>query len=288
MPPRYSRYRGARWLFVHLMGTLVVLALALLSGAVIGGVGIYILNDALGPPPDGGAAANRAAVLADSADLKAKHAVRKPTVATTAEGGPVRTAQPVSAPPPVGPDKAPPPSQTSAPTSSAAEAQSSASAQPQASPAPQTAAAEQSQQNAAGRAEEKTSDNANSEASPRVPNSEVTRKAALAKRHAAVASARPSRSEIWGERQLSMRPVYDYYGRDDYAGRDFAPDSADGAMAMRPSQPVLPRAQRGLSQTRARIDVRQQDNFYQRPHRSFFGVFSQGRYSDRYNDDSHW
>jgi hypothetical protein len=115
---------------------------------------------------------------------------------------------------------------------------------------PQATAAEESQQNSAGPAAEKTSSDEKN-ASPAAnlaarsartaTNNQIARKAALARKRAALASMRRFTAEARSEGQAAaQRPVYDYYRRDD-RGRQVSAQS-------------------------------------------FFGFFGQNRYGDRYND----
>jgi cytoskeletal protein RodZ len=204
MPAGYQRYRGSRW-FVRIAGALFLVAVAVLSGAVIGGVGVYIMNDDMNddvvspPPSDAGATANKASAPADSE-------ARQPIGVTSAEDKPVGTADPALPLP-------------SAPT------QPAAAAPPQSAPAPQTGAVEPPQQNTAG--QDKTSDDANSAGPARAAtNGQIARKAALAKKRAAAARMRRSTAEAWHDEQpAAQRPVYDYYRRDDRDHRDSAQPS---------------------------------------------------------------
>src|SRR5215469_16337071 len=94
MPAHYQRYSVSRWLF-QLAGALAAIAVALLSGAVIAGVGIYIVNDALGPPaPPAGATASKASALTDSAGSRPRRLAPRPSAAATGEGGSVKMAEP--------------------------------------------------------------------------------------------------------------------------------------------------------------------------------------------------
>jgi hypothetical protein len=219
MPARYRRYRGSRWL-VGIASTLAVLAVALLSGAVIGGVGVYIFNDALDPPPPGGATASKASAPIVSADPKAGRLLRRPAGLTNKLVG--TAAPPLPLPPAAAPPDDTPPSRAAAAAMPPAEAQPAAAAPPQSSPAPPTAAAEGSQQNSAGHAGEKPSGDANGAAPAHAAaNSQTAHRAALAKKRAAVASMRRPMTEAWSDGQAAaQRPVFDSYRRGDRDRQD--------------------------------------------------------------------
>ena len=220
MPARHQRYRGSKWL-VRIASTLVVLAVALLSGAVIGGVGVYIFTDftdASGPPRSGGATASKPSAPAINAESKTERLLRRPARVTDKLVG---TAAPPLPLPPAGahPDDV---------SSSQAAAAAAPPAQARPAAAPQATAADELQQNSAGAAAEKTSSDekdASPAASPArtATNSQIARKAASARKRAAIASMRRLTAEARGEREAAaQRPVYDYYRRDDRGRQDSA------------------------------------------------------------------
>jgi hypothetical protein len=180
-----------------------------LSGVVIGGVGIYLINDGSIEPPSAGAHTSKVPIVTSSArPPPVQAAVESATRTASAQDRPVGTGDPgaPSAPAPIpGP-------------------QSAATAQPQASPqaspdvSPPTAAADQ---------KPATSD-----------RDGTTRKTAFGKRRVAVTSRRRTTTGASGyARSTAQGPVYDYSGRDisqRYGWRD--DDRAAGRKRPRPAQ----------------------------------------------------
>jgi hypothetical protein len=128
---------------VRLARTVLVVAIALLSGAVIGGASVYLISDALtAPPPSVRADANASNAVADNAAPAAAQPASQPSPpttsqsATSAEGKPVRTidpALPAPTPLPPAPSANAPGAQ---PSGEVAASQSPAvAAQPSSSPA---------------------------------------------------------------------------------------------------------------------------------------------------------
>jgi hypothetical protein len=201
-------YRVFSW-SVRVVRMLVVVAVAVLSGVVIGGVGIYLINDGSTEPPSAGANTRMAPILTSSArPPPVQMAAESATRTASAQDKPVGTGdlRPPSAPAPIpGP-------------------QSAATAQPQASPqalldvSPPTAAADQK---------------------PATSDRDVTtRKTAFGKRRVAVTSRRRTTTGASGYAQSAAQgPVYDYSGRDisqRYGWRD--DDRAAGRKRPRPAQ----------------------------------------------------
>ena len=178
-------YRVFSW-SVRVVRMLVVVAVAVLSAVVIGGVGIYLINDGSIEPPSAGAHTRMAPIVTSSA--------RPPPLQMAAESA-ARTASAQDKPVGTGDPRAP-----SAPAPIPGP-QSLATAQPQALPqassdaSPPTAAADQ---------KPATSD-----------RDGTTRKTAFGKRRVAVTSRRRTTTGVSGYAQSAAQgPVYDYSGRD--------------------------------------------------------------------------
>jgi hypothetical protein len=257
--PYYSRSRWSGWsgFSLRFVGSLVVFAVAALSGAVIGGVGIYLINDAATPPPSAGANINPPA-LTGSATTSAPARQVAPAVAN---GRPAATATQ-------------PPADNAA-SSAAIQAQPPvpqppAAAQPQSPPALTAASPPAPQDDSQTTAQDAATHDAATQAA--APEAGSPRKTAVTKKRAAVTQS------------AARRTFYDYYDRDDDQQR---------ASATGPDTTV--RARRGLSQTQQRIIVRRQDNYGRddraeadrrgfpaqpRPAQPFFGFFGDRHYDN--------
>jgi len=282
-------------LSLRFVGALVVFAIAALSGAVIGGVSVYIINDALTPPPSALASANKAPAAARAvpsspspSGVAATDADRPANAQAgahlNAQGKPVRTVGPAFAPSagsPVSP--APTEPQPALP--------------PQSHPAtvmqPSPAASEPAPQNNPPDAQTAQTDPAAAAAKPwpdalsrkppavpsmravgnTEPNTAVqseerspdVRKKMIEDRHKAASAKRRmmgprhATTEAAGEAQSgSRRTFYDYYDRDDRERRDAASD-VNGAARTQPNAQD-PRARRSFSRSKERIIVRRQDD----------------------------
>lgn len=305
-----ARHPGFSWA-LHIVGSLTVIALALLSAAVISGSVVYVINDASEPPPETHHAA------AGNTPLSAQ-AVHQPAAgAVNAQGKPVRIVDPAFPPPNTqaasGPSansravNSPAPATATTPTpaptpTQSSEAASAASPQAPAGVAQSQAAtdiashkedagtdssrAEQQAQKTAARADDKTSDDKNNAGAAHAVSRYAAKKRA----------SNTARSAMQEQAQSTVRRrVYDYYSPDDRDGQNAAADYGS------PAQPYVrdPRAQAGSSRTRARVIIRRQDDYYNdydrgderaawraQPRRSqqFFGFFGRDR-SDNWQDD---
>jgi hypothetical protein len=212
--PYYSRSRWSGWsgFSLRLVGSLVVFAVAALSGAVIGGVSIYLINDAATPPPSAGANVNPP-VLTRSATTSAPARQAAPVVAS---GPPVGAENAASSP---AIQAQPTPSQPPA----AAQPQSPPASMAVLPPAPQ----DDSQTTAQAAA---THDAAAQAAAPEAgEHTGSPRKTAVTRKRATVTQS------------ATRRTVYDYYDRD-----------ADQQRASATGPDTTVRARRGLSQTQDR------------------------------------
>ena len=91
MPAGYPDFSWS----VRVVRMLVVVAVAVLSGAVIGGASVYLISDALSPPPPSRAGANSGNAIVVDATPVAPSGVGPATASMTAE--------PRAGPPPPGP-----------------------------------------------------------------------------------------------------------------------------------------------------------------------------------------
>jgi hypothetical protein len=252
--PHYSRSRWSGWsgFSLRLVGSLVVFAVAALSGAVIGGVSIYLINDAANPPSSAGANGNPTPALTDSATTSAPAPQQAPAAAN---GKPVRLVDPAFPPPtPVESKPAAPAATATASQPPAEKPVSSVATQPQ-----QTASQPTPQENLQATAHDTaTHDTTTHEAATQDATAQAA--APEASEHAS-SSRKATRKRVTNARQqaspqaadqaqyATRRPVYDYYDRDSDQQRASAMDSRD------------PRVRRSLSQTQQRIIVRRQDSY---------------------------
>jgi hypothetical protein len=284
-----ARHPGFSWA-LHVVGSLTVIALALLSAAVITGSVVYVINDASEPPSETSHAA-----AGNGAQPLSAQAVHQPAAgAVNAQGKPVRIVDPAFPPPSPNTQSAsgPSPNVPSANTQAAgAPAPVAATAPPQAAPteiaptqspaaAPPKAPAgvaqsqsttdvvshkedtgtdssrvEQAPQKAVTHAEDKTPEDKNNAGSVHA----ASRYPAGAKKRATVTNTARSAMQASDQAQsTARRRVYDYYSSDDYNGQNAAmPDSGNPAQ----QNARDPRAQRGLSKTKTRVIVRRQDDY---------------------------
>lgn len=307
-----ARHPGFRWA-LHVVGSLTVIVLALLSAAVISGSVVYVINDASEPPSETGHAAGK------GAQPLSAQAVHQPGAgAVNTQGKPVRIVDPAFPPPETssGPsantravDSSPVTATTPAPAPTP-QSPEAASATPSRAPAGAaqspaatavashkedagTESSEQPAQRAAAREADRTADDKNNAGTAHA----ASRSAAGVKKRASntVRSAMQASEQV---QSTARRRIYDYYSSDDRDGQNAA--VADFG---NPAQPNLrdTRAQRGSSRTRARVMVRRQDDDYNdddrsddqaraawraQPRRaqSFFGFFGRDR-SDNWQDD---
>jgi hypothetical protein len=306
-----ARHPGFSWA-LHIVGSLTVIAVALLSAAVISGSVVYVINDASEPPSETSHTAGK------GAQPLSTQAMHQPAAgAVNAQGKPVRIVDPALPPPDTqtasGPSTnaravdSPAAVTATTPTPAPTPTQSpeAASAAPPKAPAgveqSQAAAdvashkeeagtdssrAEQPTQKAATRAEDKTSDDRNNAVAAHAASRYAAKKRA----------SNTARSAMQEQAQsTARRRVYDYYSSDDRDGQNAAADFGN------PAQPYVrdPRAQLGSSRTRARVIVRRQDDYYNDDNRgderaawraqprrsqSFFGFFGRDR-SDNWQGD---
>jgi hypothetical protein len=197
-----ARYRVLSW-SIRILRMLVVVAVAVLSAVVIGGVGTYLINDASTEPPSAGTHTSKVPIATSGArPPPMQTAAEPPTSAATAQDKPAGTADPASPPTLV---------QLSA-------SQSTATAQPGSSAdnvSPSTAAADQKPATQAA-----TSDQIRS-----------ARKAAFGKKRVAVTGRRRTATAS-GE----QRPVYDYYSRDNSDRRYGWRDDQNRSRGRQPTQ----------------------------------------------------
>jgi hypothetical protein len=282
----YSRSRWSGWsgFSLRLVGSLVVFAVAALSGAVIGGVGIYLINDAATPAPSAVANSNPMPAVTDSATTSTPAPQQ---AATATNGRSVRTVDPAFPPPsPVESRPAAPVATETATQSPAENPVSSAAIQPQPT-APQPTPQENLQPTAHDAV---THDAATQAAAPET--SEHTgspRKTSVMRKRVTITNARPSGLQATDQAQsITRRTFYDYYDRDNDQQRASVTDP-DTAVRSRPD-PRDPRAQRSLSQAQQRIIIRRQGDYYRddrdadrrfrappQPARPLFGFFGGDR-----------
>lgn len=270
------RYRSSGWsgLSFRFIGSLVVFAVAALSGAVIGGVGIYIINDAINPPPSAEASAHGPV---SSAPKQAKAQDNKSSAATAA--------QPQSSPKPVAsPATSKTASETKRQNESHAATQDAAQqagqkpldalsrAHPTETSAP---AADSAPHGPSAQAEGKAPDDANAKSAAA---RDATDKQTDVARKKAAAKKRLTRRSAPGVSQQAQsgpqRSLYDYYDRDGQQQRTFS----------QTRQRVIVRRQNGFDD-RWDDRNRQADRFPAQPRPSFFGPFGRGGYNDR---DDNW
>ena len=294
----YSRSRLSDWsgFSLRFLGALVVFAIAALSGAVIGGVSIYLINDAATPPPSAIASSNSTSAPADSATTPSP--ARQQEFGATS-GRPVRMIDPAFPPPAptAGRNNPPAPAEATArppagePASPAAipappaASQPPAAMQPQSAPASAAASQAPEQDNLQTTAHDAaTRDTATQAAAPETgDHTSAPRKTAVTRKRTTVTNARqagpqPGLQASDQAQSVTHRSFYDYYDRDDDRQRASATDL---------------RARRGSGQTQQRLIVHRQDNYDRddqadrrsgfpaqpRPAQSFFGFF--GDHNDR-------
>lgn len=302
MSRHYSRSKWSGWseLSLRFVATLVVFALAGLSGAVIAGVGVYLINDAVAPPPSADANGKNTLTLVD-----------KPSPAASSNSAPAATEMAVQ------------PRSDGAASSAASQNQPKApqapvAVQPQSSPvspaAPHSGAnarvADEPQQSPAARADDKTQagkaqDETGTETgAARTPTGnprDYSRKGAR-KRVTATTTRQPGPQASEEAQSADRRPYYDYYNRGDEQWRN----SANGAQTTERTRPDS-RTRRGFSQSQERVQDRNQerngvrrqansndwgdgdrDQFQSRRPQSSFGFFGGDRrdnWHDNWRDD---
>jgi hypothetical protein len=260
----YSRSRWSDWsgFSLRFVGALVVFAIAALSGAVIGGVSIYLINDAATPPASAVATSNPRPAPTDSAMTSAP-AHQQASDATN--GKPVRMVDPAFPPPVPTAEPSHPPAEATTqppaggPASSAAIQAPTAVSQPPAVMPPQSppasAAASQAapQDNLQITAHDAVArDAATQPAAPETgDHASARRKTAVTKKRATMTNAGPAAPQPSDQAQsATRRSVYDYYDHDDDQQRASATEPGTSASA-----------RRGARQTQQRIIVRRQDNY---------------------------
>jgi hypothetical protein len=282
--PHYSRSRWSGWsgFSLRFVGSLVVFAIAALSGAVIGGVSIYLINDAATPPPSAGANSNQVlsdgATTSPSADHQATQQAGQQTPGAT-NGRPVRVIDPAFPPPSSAETKPAAPAATETATQPPAENSASSAAipaqpttsqppaavQPQSPPASVAASQPTPQDNARAPApaaatldtathEAVTQGAATQAAAPEASEHAASpRKTAAARKrgtNARYSGLQPAPQPSDQAQSATRRTVYDYYDRDN-----------DQQRASASEQDTTVRGQRGPSQTQRRVIVRRQDNY---------------------------
>ena len=292
----YSRSRWSDWsgFSLRLVGSLVVFAVAALSGAVIGGVSIYLINDAATPPPSAVANSDPTPALTNSATTSTPAPPQQAPAAAT-NGRPVRVVDPAFPPPSPAESKPAAPAATATATQPPAEnlvssaappAQPTASqpapvqpqsppasatasqppAQPQSPPASATASQPPAQENLqttahdAATHEAATQDAATQAAAPETSEHANSPRKAARKRVTGVRQPayQPSPQNADQAQSTTRRTFYDYYDRDNDQQRASATEP-DNGVRTRPD-PRDPRA-RSSGQTQQRIIVRRQDNY---------------------------
>ena len=208
----YSRSRWSGWsaFSLRLVGSLVVFAVAALSGAVIGGVSIYLINDAATVPPSAGLNTSSAPVLSDGATtptMAGQQAAQQAPGAT--DGRPVRMIDPASPPPSSAQPQSPPPS--------------AAASQPTPQDNSQTTAGDAVIPDTATHDAATTHDAAAQTAAPETGDqtdvhTDLPRKTAVARKRATNArrqGLQPGAQQATDQAQsTTRRAYYDYYDRD--------------------------------------------------------------------------
>lgn len=240
---------------IRVVRTLVIAAVALLSGAVIGGVSVYVISDALTAPPPS-AVPNAGKVAADNGTPASEPAPG----AANAQSEPVRVVDPAFPPPAsslsVPATAAPrPPDASSAPASQEVVA-------PPALPAPDASSAQSEEPSAPDAQQqpspvaEKPSDDANNNpAAARAAAANETEPvvtSAPTKQRAATRTIRPAARDATRDLKQQLRdaaarrPIYDYYDAGDRDRADLAPAAG--------------RTPPGAGKTKSRVAVRRQSN----------------------------
>jgi hypothetical protein len=262
----YSRSRWSGWsgFSLRLVGALVVFATAALSGAVIGGVSIYLINDAATPPPSAVASSNSMPALTDGATTPAP--ARQQASGVT-NGRPVRMVDPAFPPPvptagqshPPAEATTQPPAGSSAPSAAIqappAASQPLAAAPSQSPPASTAASPPPPQDNLQTTADDAAARDVTAQAAtPETgDHASAPRKTKAARKRATVTNARQAGPQLPDQAQsATRRTIYDYYDRDDDQQR---------ASATEPD--TTARVRRGSRQTQQRIIGRRQDNYDQ-------------------------
>jgi hypothetical protein len=273
MPPYHSQYYSrSRWsdwsgFSLRLVGALVVFAIAALTGAVIGGVSVYLINDAVSPPPSVTANTTKAPALAENAPAQAPAGQTPGATNGKPVSKPVRMVDPAFPPPSSADANAAPPAPTETATQPPAETSVSSAATPAEPTAPQSPAAGQPQpaptSTAASQAQQDDSQASAHDAAAHDIAS--PRKTTATRKRVTATSAR-------------QRTYYDYYDRDnrdnDDQQRASAATSDDTARARPGSRDG--RTRRGVSQT-------QRGAFPAQPQPSFFGLFGDRHYDNDRN-----
>jgi hypothetical protein len=265
------------------VGSLVVFAIAALTGTIIGGVSVYLINDAVSLPPSVSANSNPTPAVTDRGTTSTPAPQQAPAATN---GRPVRMVDPAF--PPASPTESKPaaPAATATatqppaenPVSSAAIPAQPTASQPPAPAPPQSpsasAAASQPmpQDNLqttahdgatheAATPDTATPDAATQAAAPETSEHTSSPRKAARKR---VTNARPPASQSSSQatdqaQSTTRRTVYDYYDRDNDQQRASATEPDSGVRTR--LDPRDPRLRRSLSQAQQRIIVRRQDNY---------------------------
>jgi len=273
----YSRSRWSGWsgFSLRLVGSLVVFAIAALTGAVIGGVSIYLINDAATPPPSAGANSNPMPALTDSATTATAAPQQAPAAPAATE---TATRPPAENP-------------VSSATIPAQPTASQPATQPQSSPASAAASQPMPQENSQTTAHDAvTHDAVTQAAAPETAeHTGSPHKTSVMRKRVTITNARPSGLQLTDQAQsITRRTFYDYYDRDNDQQRASVTDP-DTAVRSRPD-PRDPRARRSLSQAQQRIIIRRQGDYYRddrdadrrfgappQPARPLFGFFGGDR-----------
>jgi hypothetical protein len=285
MPAGYPDFSWS----IRIARTLIVVAVALLFGAVIGGASVHLISDALTAPPSVRADASASKAVADNAAPAAARPASQPNSATSAEGKSVRTidpALPAPTPSPPAPSANAPvaqpsgdgvasqspavaaqpsssPAAASAPSLAPQEHPQIANPQTAAQPVPQSGLARKSWPDAVSRMHPSTAvapdsalNDANNPPAARATTPNETGSAdksmPVKKLTASKAITRRTQDAARDVRQDGRRPIYDYYGK---------VGDGDRQDAMPAPERVVPgRMSRSTGKTKALITVRQQDN----------------------------
>jgi hypothetical protein len=321
MPAGYPDFSWS----VRVVRMLVVVAVAALSGAVIGGASVYLISDALSPPPPSHAPSradtNTGNAIVLNATPPAQSKTQPAPGVPNAQDRPIRMIDPAFPPPTPSAAAAPatataePPVGSSAASTQNAPAESAQIAAQPAAPAPSqpqpkswpdalsrahpdTAAAPETDTQPAvpaPRAAESGPDDGNNNLpAARASNTDENRVATRptpARQRTVTRTKRPA-AQGFAPSAVARTPIYDYYGQGDDRDRQ---DSAvaPGPAVQGRSDLRDGRAQRSTDKAKPRIVVRQQENSAQsdgeaqrQPTPSFFGgLFGRDRDDDWQRDD---
>jgi hypothetical protein len=169
MPAGYPDFSWS----VRVVRMLVVVAVAALSGAVIGGAGVYLISDALSPPPPSRAGANTGNAIVVSATPPAPSDAAPATASVTAE-------PPAATPPQF-------------------DSKSESRAQPDTAAVPET--------------DTQPTAPAPRAADARAPNTDENRVASKPARQRTVTRARRPAAQGFAPSAVARTPIYDYYGQ---------------------------------------------------------------------------